>query len=87
MNILNLNFFRLLCIGKVFRIWRKYCFYLSNKNYSKINQIPCNIRLHLQNKQNKRKNIIKIYRALLLLKIAWKLWYKYSNRIKIQLKI
>lgn len=68
-------------------MWRKYCFYLLNKKNVKINQTPSNICLHLQNKQNKRKNIIKIYRALLLLKIAWKLWYKYSDRIKIQLKI
>lgn len=83
MNILNLTFFRLLCIGKVFRMWRKYCSYLSSIKNGKINQTPSNICLQLKNKQNKRKNIIKIYRGLLLLKIAWKLWYKYSNRIKI----
>ncbi|CAI6350190.1 unnamed protein product [Macrosiphum euphorbiae] len=63
------------------RLWEKYSFIAINKRYSRTRNEKIIVEQSQKYNTVSRKNIIIAYSALLLFKITWKIWYRYSNII------
>lgn len=71
-------------MNRVFRSWQRYSVIIMlNEKISvkKIEKRQIIIKQPRNNRDN-RADIVVVYRALLLLKISWKIWYGYSEQIK-----
>ncbi|XP_060861357.1 uncharacterized protein LOC132952018 [Metopolophium dirhodum] len=63
------------------RLWEKCSFIAINKRFSRTRNEKIIVEQSQKYNTVSRKNIIIAYSALLLFKIAWKIWYRYSNII------
>ncbi|XP_029344291.1 uncharacterized protein LOC115033868 isoform X2 [Acyrthosiphon pisum] len=63
------------------RLWEKCSCIAINKRYSKTRSEKIIVEQSPKYDTVSKKNIIIAYSALLLFKIMWKIWYRYSNII------
>lgn len=74
---------RLLLVRRIFKIWKKYSIIVLNKEYCSRKKIIEKIKLERsKNGGDQKENSVVVYRALLLSKTAWKIWYRYSNKVE-----